>query len=472
MEFETSISYPYDQSITSLCETPNRDYIAVGQRFFGSGSTDISGIAIKLDSMGNVLKTVTIQDTMFYISLIEVVRYDNKYLALGMKQQRFAPLKDSLIIYVFDDDLNILFRQADYLLDTNGITRIQCRFMDNAFYFSVNTRCYLSGVNLRNRIWLYEMDTLFNITNKKEITAISTGMNLEYFSKSYGDSRVAFISTYNSLSLTSAVILGDSLELDTFINLPVDFYKRFYFIKSYPDSSSLFLSMRSQFSGSIYRFCLVRFSNTFQTTDSITIEPFDTHQVVPTYQYSSKGDSTFFIASTFNANKYNLHFGGFGARSWIRLLKMDDSLNILFDTLIGDNKYYLLQSMIETSDGGCLLSATSYEYYSNPNMNRDIVIIKIGPFGNTSWVKNITKPESLVRVFPNPTTDLLNISLTTQNETIELIQLFDMQGRVVFSQDMNEIATQIDVGHLPSGIYLLEGLTAKGQRFVGKFVKE
>lgn len=68
-------------------------------------------------------------------------------------------------------------------------------------------------------------------------------------------------------------------------------------------------------------------------------------------------------------------------------------------------------------------------------------------------------------VYPNPTTDFLNIKAT--NQEIEKVLIFDLSGKLLFS----EKSTRIDVRHLPSATYIISVKTATALKSF-KFIKQ
>jgi len=64
--------------------------------------------------------------------------------------------------------------------------------------------------------------------------------------------------------------------------------------------------------------------------------------------------------------------------------------------------------------------------------------------------------EDQISIFPNPATEIINISSTL---TIEKVQLFDVLGKKILTT--KEI-TQIQIDHLTTGVYLLKVTTEQG----------
>ena len=73
-----------------------------------------------------------------------------------------------------------------------------------------------------------------------------------------------------------------------------------------------------------------------------------------------------------------------------------------------------------------------------------------------------------ISLYPNPTSSKVNISST---EKVEVVQLLDMQGRVLQIQAANEKQATIDLTGKAKGIYFLKVSTEKGTA-IEKIVKE
>lgn len=78
-------------------------------------------------------------------------------------------------------------------------------------------------------------------------------------------------------------------------------------------------------------------------------------------------------------------------------------------------------------------------------------------------------------VFPNPATDFLTISLKADAQFIEKYTIFDMTGRVIVMEtvdnQVNEKQIRIPVGNLLNGIYLVQVINSKGVASAVRFLK-
>lgn len=77
--------------------------------------------------------------------------------------------------------------------------------------------------------------------------------------------------------------------------------------------------------------------------------------------------------------------------------------------------------------------------------------------------------QSNIKCYPNPTNDVVHIS--TQNETINQINVYDITGRLLKSQNGNNENEIISIQELPSAMYVLEVKTDKESRTT-KIIKQ
>jgi hypothetical protein len=89
---------------------------------------------------------------------------------------------------------------------------------------------------------------------------------------------------------------------------------------------------------------------------------------------------------------------------------------------------------------------------SNRTQDNIIYIDNIGNNGSVSGLENLTQQEAL-NVFPNPSQQTISISGIQPSEAIQSIQLINLLGQVVLSENNN--FSQIDVHMLDKGHYFV-----------------
>jgi hypothetical protein len=78
--------------------------------------------------------------------------------------------------------------------------------------------------------------------------------------------------------------------------------------------------------------------------------------------------------------------------------------------------------------------------------------------------------DNLISIYPNPVKDSVNISIK-DNSTIKTTELYDIQGRLLQTQVVNDVTSQINLAERANGIYFIKINTDKGSK-VEKLVKE
>ena len=112
-------------------------------------------------------------------------------------------------------------------------------------------------------------------------------------------------------------------------------------------------------------------------------------------------------------------------------------------------------------------------------------IIRFGTYGRGVWdlelnidtgIKDeILSKEQLMRIYPNPVRDYLNVELSLQNETSVFAEVLDLNGRVIFKPQVSETSQaqtiRVNVSELTNGMYMLKVVDGENQ-YVEKFLKK
>jgi hypothetical protein len=84
-----------------------------------------------------------------------------------------------------------------------------------------------------------------------------------------------------------------------------------------------------------------------------------------------------------------------------------------------------------------------------------------------------TRSIGLLQIYPNPTTDRLNIKINKPKHTPGIIEVLSLEGKSLYFQQIigTENNLYIDVSQLPHGIYLCK-IVANDKTEVVKFIKQ
>ncbi len=112
---------------------------------------------------------------------------------------------------------------------------------------------------------------------------------------------------------------------------------------------------------------------------------------------------------------------------------------------------------------------TIYKYQNNRNPFVDhpeyVRAIYGHRFGNVSVGITKEKPSSnFVRVYPNPTSNYLNIDI--MDGTIEEVVIYDYHGAVIFHNNNSLVGLRLDISKLTRGLYLIHVKNSFGEKAI------
>ena len=103
--------------------------------------------------------------------------------------------------------------------------------------------------------------------------------------------------------------------------------------------------------------------------------------------------------------------------------------------------------LTKTSDNGFVCTGTSVI-----NGNIESIAFKVGENGTLSTF-NSFNPFTGFSIYPNPASDILNISILNEFELLS-IQLIDINGKLIKQFQVNE--RQLGISNIPNGQYFLK----------------
>jgi serine protease len=99
----------------------------------------------------------------------------------------------------------------------------------------------------------------------------------------------------------------------------------------------------------------------------------------------------------------------------------------------------------------------------------DFCVNIIEPNGVDSRNTDLTSLE----LFPNPASDVLQITLLNANQPANRIAIVDMQGRVVYTKMLDLVSNhKLDISTLSAGVYMVELGNSQGESVRARFVKK
>lgn len=105
-----------------------------------------------------------------------------------------------------------------------------------------------------------------------------------------------------------------------------------------------------------------------------------------------------------------------------------------------------------------LCEVTLTSTFSTPNLIVTQGVLQNNPDGNPTDIHNPVSFKKNVKVFPNPSKDILYMQSEEKSESKFQYALLDINGKIIFTTgvSLSETIQAIDLSGLPSGIYILQ----------------
>ena len=154
----------------------------------------------------------------------------------------------------------------------------------------------------------------------------------------------------------------------------------------------------------------------------------------------------------------------------VNLSMLDSSGNLLWSRDynyhgLGTNEY--VKDLIITSDGG--FAMTGFILNAPGNTGNDVFVLKTDTNGLiTSLNSGFREVTPDMRVYPNPTKDVVNVPYI---EGLERIDVYDLGGKLLSTSTPLRMTTTVEIP-VKNGIYILKLVTKNGEVFSKKVIKD
>jgi len=443
--FVVNYSSNLEDEIIQLIEDDNNGFLAVGfKRDMYNAGFD-KGIIIKISPDGDtVVKTYKNNDTAW--SFYQICKsFDNNYYIFGFAASPPEYYHDLLILKI-DSELNVLESKCfDFDELSNYPMKVVTLKFKKGFYLLSQT----FSKDLERRTLVCRLDKNCDTLKTKIIFDLGNHQEARDFFLSRNSSEIHIFGEGFYFPDCSRVVCDTnfniihSSQFSDFINSPVN-------VKWYTDSTLilagkyLYYDNNPQHDDILITETDTSFSNMsyklYGAEDTINYPAW-----VRTFDFNNK-DSIFLCGT------HNVIFGFYPhGVSWISVMQLDSNLNPRSEVFIGGDAYYSAYNILSTSDGGCLISATRYDYTAQDEEN-DIFIVKL------SREDIITKRDELspgiideeFNVYPNPFNENLYIDA---KHTGSLFRLFNINGSIVLEFKIRSPQTRIYCSGLSPGSY-------------------
>ncbi|MCF8299366.1 MAG: T9SS type A sorting domain-containing protein [Saprospiraceae bacterium] len=447
-------------------ETSDSNFIIIGRKNIPNSFLG-NPYLLKIDRKGNIITDYFTHDSSAYFSYFQILQFNSKILLYGILANT-SNYKDSLVFTEIDDSLNVLYTRKIYIADSlgGGIVYISnigdSLLLIGGYNDSVSPSAKINSMALL-------LDTNYTIVKSNFFINIPGCLDskLNNLLNLSGDSLFRGLINGTPGSKTCQIDVNENLEVDSIYpnkNLPIKFP-----IYLHQKDSFIYILARNRINSATKQLVCFKLSQQFDTICSMFFGENNDYYYQAATRCISSESKYVYIGATKDINPADPWWGQ--QNSSFYLVKLNENDSVVWERNIGNDAYYILYDVLATSDGGCLLTGNRYDWPTN-SYQMDIFVAKLDSNGQTSWIRNIELPTIEIKLFPNPTSDFINIELLSPNKLIESIKVLNLNGQIVYSQNANAAKTQINVSKLASGIYIIEGSTKMGLYFREKFVKD
>jgi len=463
--FETIITSPLDEFLNDAIEDNEGDFVFIG------GKKDretgyINAYILKVSPVGDTIlsKTFYIADTN---SIFTTILLDDNggYFVHGKIGTRETYFYEKMRICKLDADFNMLWEKSYHCPEGyqgfgNGLAMYDSR--DNI----VVATCVKYGRSHSDLI-LYKLDNNGDTLSSQCHHFIATQVPHDILEKKDSTGYIVFGSLFPQ-SLTWA----QTVEIDTSLNIiNIDSIAG----NLHPPLSAKWLSDTTYIVSGLYTW-----PDSSPQDDDITVKVIDTTNNIQyekffgrkdTLDYPAWRDAIDFIdKSAIYIGGQRVLYSSFSSTStYLQLVLLDSTLKVRGKKFYGDDANYTLHGVLATSDGGCIMYASRYDYLTQYE-EKDIYLLKVmeDSIAISTSSKPVIKPKE-VTVYPNPGINTLRITTALKNIQFEM---YDMNGEKILSKEIENNNTSFDVSKIPSGIYLYKIYNSKKVYETGKWVKK
>ncbi len=447
-DFTVEVSTEYNDFIKGIIETSDDRYIAVGHSGdYWQPETYVSYICI-IDMNGDtVFRQYHRPDTIFqFHKIIELPGSD--YLLFGACGNAPVYDEDFMVMYL-DSDFNIGWFKKYHFAGYNNYTNIIYSSDDSHYYIlaaarnkqtdfqhSLLIKMDHGGDTVITRVF----DNLGDSQHVGDIALSPSGDELWFFgigfNSSAGGSRVIIDTSLNLLQSHLIQGSGEGLNMNA---------------KWLNDTSILFAALYTH-TGSYPQDDDIGFSITDTSFTNMDVKFYG---FADTIDYPAWG--TIFdykdLDSIFFAGTHNLIFDFWPEwPSWIYFGQLDSNLDSRFEYFYGGDAYYQAFDILSTSDGGCLITATKYDYLLQDQEN-DIIMLKYNKEDLITHSSSFQNHEYLITVFPNPGQNYLNVNIDFDGAELDM---YDMNGKLISSNELRSGINRLIMDDIRPGVYVYQ----------------
>jgi hypothetical protein len=391
------------------------------------------------------------------------------YLSKKKSNSGLNMLNDSLEIYDFEwfceftSDFDVVWEKSYHLFDSayTGPAVIKAK-ADSGYYYMASV---VSELKLKTNVYVY----LFEFGSDGDSIAFSIfpkSMTSQIFSATIDEDNPNLLIHQVNTVIGSPypcrmVEFNASLDSVSSYTYPSQlFSKPFYTIMT---NNKKFVSAGWDYTGFEEHIGVIKFDTTNGLIKKTLLTPGD------------KGVETAWVRTMDNYHP-ELHFvtGIYNRQivnvepNWIYVAALNNNLDLIHEEYYGGDYCYDTWAISATPDGGAVI-AGRIDFLDVPGMETyDAYILKLDSMMFVGLEDKLSEKETDIKVYPNPATSRLFLEIS---ESFSQLKIYNLYGKLVQSEDISTGTHELNIKHLPCGVYSWVLSNSKNAMKSGLFIK-
>jgi hypothetical protein len=454
-EFEYLSILPETQIGTNVIETDDGDFI------IGISKGPVFGAVysfrlVKLNNQGTLIHEIELPNDTFHLSISAMIKQGSGFVAIGQSTNLYTN-QHFLWFGQFDNNLTLI-QSKKYSFDLNYAFLIAKEDTDGNFVIA-GSRTDLGGSPFLP--FIIKIDNNGNLINSK----INFNINAQFVTD--------FLIREDTLGY---IFFGfDLLVLDSAYN--ISYLKDIPYtlrtqgnIKYLNDSTYIFSGKQHTDLSTLSSIRDIGIATSDLQLNPLTNRFFglqDTIDFPAAFQSLDVMNNKIYCGGIANLSLYKYPVSDYP--SHFVLAQYDSVLNQQWLKYYGGDAYYIMFSLLATSDGGCIMVGHRYDF--NVNNKLDLYILKVDANGNAITSTAIPlENEIITNIYPNPFMDYFKIE-TEANKTLSF-QLFNATGQLIRQENFYNNLTINDLSMLSKGVYFYTIVDGNRVLKAGKVLKQ
>ncbi|MFZ4740857.1 MAG: T9SS type A sorting domain-containing protein [Bacteroidales bacterium] len=465
-----------EENATDIFEVTNNVFFVASTREFTSPIIYRESIVLKLDSNCNVTDSLKLMNYLnrgkyYYIS--GFIHFNNRIIGYGGAIDTLTE-KHNVWLSEFDENLTIIHDtllgnpdSLDNLYTSQILITSQNKLLLTLGFVPVIHDTVFNGHDsINTMVWL--IDSNFCILKENSI----------FFHFGFDGFSIIEMPSNQTFHLIAyygiTQIKQSDLSVDSVVWKPYDIFLGGLGAKAINDSIYLhptvhpFNNIDDKYGMST---CIFIRDKNGKTKDSIFIRDMQKQYdktSIDNLAFSTT-DSIFVTGTnySFDSNSYKCYEDN---TIFLWNIKLNGQIN--WQKYYGIGKKFFVSDITKTSDGGCFLVGTVWDWHHYPEFTTDLFFLKIDKNGNISGSQGIKEiiTQSEILLYPNPAKDYINFEMGMYKNF--QLSVYNSVGQIVLQKEFTSGNNTIYIQNFKRGMYFYQLINNKGKVISGKFVKE